>query len=244
MEHPDVTRCLAATSAAGVAEEFCISRAKFLNSIPCEERLPLVAGLASDGGRVRFRIREYVESLSVRLSGVGKARRLAFAVWCCEPLFEEFAFFLSRMMGSENVRLLREVLESAWKNAAGGMEPNGAQVQRARQILESVWWGESDLDEEGDDFLSMAAIELFGGYLEVLDCLQSGSAASAAKTAERILNRIDAELSMQEGIADPLSDPRFVSEVERQKKMVSFLEQGAPLSPDVRTLYRKEPCCV
>ncbi|MBO0862680.1 MAG: hypothetical protein J2P21_30110 [Chloracidobacterium sp.] len=179
----------------------------------------------------------HVDLLAARLEKFPRVKRVAFALWCAQPLLNEFSNYLGNRIGSDNMALLLNAINELWNWVITGTAPQASIIQQARNSVKSIDWPEADVEPD-EETLDFGATQLLGSLKRLFDVFETGSSKKAAEPAVGLINRIDFELGMIEGVDDPLADSRLLGEINRQKQMLKHLETEPKLSNADRTRFR------
>lgn len=191
---------------------------------------------------VEFEIFSYVGRLEKGLNAVRPQGRVAFAVWCADPLLCDARAYLAARIGPTRIAVVDEAMEYLWQCAERNdhflSEPAAGGFAGA---LVDVTWGTDDVseDEQSGNFY---AVESLTSLSYAIETCRTGSAGPAAKAAESVINKLDYEISQELG-ADSYSDaifshPKMKAELEAQKKMVVFLHDFGRLAAGQRRMFR------
>lgn len=188
-----------------------------------------------------FNIFSYIDGLQRSLESLRPQGRIAFAVWCADALFREVHDYLVAKTAATQRSAVQEAFDHLWK-CASGKKPVDTEVRRLEQACAEIDWGEENVADH-EQVINRYAIEAISSLCCALETCRTGSALSAAKAAENVLNKLDLHLS-DELFVDSSSkaiwsDPRWKAELERQQKMLDFLRDNPGLKPDQKTLFRE-----
>jgi len=181
-----------------------------------------------------FSVLKHLADLQRQIASVEPRRRLAFALWCSEPLLDSALVFLAEHLGDTQVQLVRDVLDSMWKHVEEGTGLDLERVARLRESLQRVDWDDSDVGDE-EQVLEDAAVQAIEAIIRACEVAETGDPIAAAGASERVINHIDYELGM-EGVRDPLSDPRMKRELAMQGQMIESLRHPGPVRRVSRSL--------
>jgi hypothetical protein len=187
-----------------------------------------------------FDISSYIEGLQRTLDRLRPQSRIAFAVWCADALFREVRGYLAAKTDALQRSAVQEAFDYLW-GCASGDKPVDAEVRRLEQACAEIDWGEENVTDDEQD-INVYAIEAISSLCCALGTCRTGSALSAAKAAENVLNKLDFQLSDElfvDNYSEAIwSDPKWKAELERQQKMLDFLRDNPGLNPEQRTLFR------
>jgi hypothetical protein len=97
---------------------------------------------------------------------------------------------------------------------------------------------------EVEQAMNFYAIQTVIAVMQALDTCRTGSAFSAAKTAENVINKLDYQVSddlIVDSYSDRVfSDGRMKAELVSQTRMLDYLQENPCLRPDQRSLFREE----
>jgi hypothetical protein len=184
-----------------------------------------------------FDIISYVDEVEARLEKLPVAKRVAFSLWCIQPLLDEFSGYLSLQVGPDNISLLQNAINQTWKCIITGTIDQSPIIQRASALAKSIELPEDA--EPDEELLNFGAIELVVNLERVFYVVETGASMHAAGTVQGVIVRIDYELGMIEEAYDPLADSRVLDEVDRQKHMLQHLETELQLSDEDRRRFRR-----
>jgi hypothetical protein len=190
---------------------------------------------------MRFNISSYTESLQRSLDRLRQQGRVAFAVWCADALLREVRDYLAAKIDATEYSAVQEVLEYLWKCASGD-KPADNVVRRLEQACTAIDWAAEDIADNEQE-INFYAIEAISSLCCALDTCKTGSALSATKAAENVMNKLDRQLSDElftDSYSEAIwSDPKWKAELERQQKMLDFLQHNPGLKPEQKTLFRE-----
>ena len=182
-----------------------------------------------------FDILEYFDEIEHKLGQLVVERRVVFSAWCCQPLWDGFSDYLAKRIGNDQAIVLSAALDRTWTQLADSNRPTGREIQAAKALCLSADWSTPETNEA---FANYGAVQLIGGFLKLFEVIETGSAKSAARTAEYIINRVDYELSMLAGVNDPLSHPRLRQELQVEDHMLKYLGETRVITLDDRRRFR------
>lgn len=188
-----------------------------------------------------FDIFDYLHHIEQRLRITDKRRRLVFAIWCCQPLVDEFGEYLGQKIGVNNLISIQIFLQNAWDYIMIGKPVSQEHLREIQTLSLKATWEENEdgTETEEEQLADSSAMEILASLALLCEVIESDSEHAAANTAEKIINRIDFELGMISGVDDIFSHPMMKEELARQEKMLEFLERGYPIENDTRRLYRE-----
>jgi hypothetical protein len=188
-----------------------------------------------------FNISSYIDGLRGALEKLPPQARVAFAVWCADALCREVRDYLARKTDDTQRLEVQEAIDYLWK-CASSHKPADVEVRRLEQDCAAIDWGEENVGA-GEEVTNVFAIEAMSALCCALETCRTGSALSAAKTAENVINKLDWQLSnelLTIGYPQAISShPTWKAELERQQKMLDFLRDNAGLKPDQKMLFRE-----
>lgn len=189
-----------------------------------------------------FDISSYREGLQRSLERLRPQGRVAFAVWCADALFREVRDYLAAKCTPKEFSAVEEAFEYLWKCASGEEPVETAEASRLEHACAEIDWGEESVAGD-EELINFYAIEAISSLCCALETCRTGSALSAAQTAERVLNKLDRQLSNElnaDGYSEDIwSHPEWQAELERQQKMLDFLRHNPALKPEQKTLFRE-----
>src|SRR5205085_12701889 len=101
--------------------------------------------------------------------------------------------------------------------------------RRLEQAYAAIDWQEENVADD-EQMINRYAIEAMASLCCALDTCRTGSALSAAKAAENVINKLDLQLSDELQVnnysEEIWSDPKWQAELERQRKMLDFLRDN------------------
>jgi len=188
-----------------------------------------------------FNISSYIDGLQRSLESLRPQGRIAFAVWCADALFRRVRDYLAAKTDATQLSTVQEAFDYLWKCASGDT-PLNAEVCRLEQACGRLGWAEEDV-ADNEQAINFYAIEAISSLCCALDTCRTGSALSAAKAAESVINKLDRQLS-EELFVDSYSEPIWLhpmwkAELEAQKKMLDFLQHNPGLKVEQKTLFRE-----
>jgi hypothetical protein len=142
---------------------------------------------------MQFNISSYMDGLQRSLGRLLPQGRIAFAVWCADALFREVCDYLAAKTDATQRLAVQEALDYLWRCASGD-KPVDAEVRRLEEICAAIDWGEENV-ADNEQVVNRYAIEALSSLCCALDTCRTGSALSAAKAAENVLNKLDFQLS-------------------------------------------------
>jgi hypothetical protein len=181
-----------------------------------------------------FSVLKYLKNVQRQMELLEPRRRLAFALWCSEPLLDSALDFLTDRLGESQVQRIREVLDSLWLYVEEGTAFDRELVARLRESLQQADWDDSQVGD-AEQISEDAAMQAIEATIRVCEVAETGDPIAAAGACERVINHIDYELGMG-GIRDPLSDPRMQRELATQAEMIESLRQAKHLQRVSRLL--------
>jgi len=181
-----------------------------------------------------FSVLKYLKGVQRQMELLEPRRRLAFALWCSEPLLDSALDFLTDRLGEKEVQRIRDVLDSLWRHVETGVELDRECVARLRESLQQADWDDSEVSD-AEQISEHAAMQAIEAIIRVCEVAETGDPVAAAGACERVINHIDYELGMK-GMRDPLSDPRMQRELAVQTEMVESLRQAKRLQRASRSL--------
>lgn len=188
-----------------------------------------------------FNITSYIDGLRGALEKLPPTARVAFAVWCADALVREVRDYLAGKTDGTHRLAVQEAIDYLWKFASGH-KPVEAEASRLEQACAAIDWGEESV-AAGEEVINVFAIEAIGSLCCALETCRTGSALSAAKAAENVLNKLDWQLSNElfvDSYSEAIwSDPKWKAELESQQKMLDFLGDNPSLKPEQKTLFRE-----
>jgi hypothetical protein len=187
-----------------------------------------------------FNIVSYIDGLRRSLERLRPQGRIAFAVWCADALFREVRDYLAAKTDPTQRLALQEAFDFLWKCASGD-KPVDAEVHRLEEACAAIDWGEENVADD-EQVINRHAIQAIGSLAWALDTCRTGSALSAARAAECVINKLDLQLSDElfvDSYSEAIwSDPKWKAELKSQQKMLDFLRDSPGLEPDQKTLFR------
>jgi hypothetical protein len=188
-----------------------------------------------------FDIDSYINDLRDALEKLTPQARVGFAVWCADALFREVRDYLAGKTDRTELLAVQEAVEYLWK-FAWGKKPVDSEVHRLEQACGAIDWDE-EMVTESEDVMNVSAIEALNSLCWALETCRTGSALSAVKAAENILNKLDWQLSCELFVhtySEAIwSDPRWKAELASQQKMLDFLRDNPSLKTEQKTLFRE-----
>jgi uncharacterized protein YjaG (DUF416 family) len=184
-----------------------------------------------------FRAYPFLDRLRRNLSTLSTVQQGAFALYCCERLYPLY-IELAERIGSSDAGCLRALLDELWQNlGAGGMTED--QIERGQDRLQQIALGDEACCEEQD-----AGIDAVGAVSLTLDLWRHDAAATAARVAGTVLNRVYQRLWDEAGgsshsvTADETAaihrrieqDPTTKSAQDRLLQIVGVLKQQQSLT--------------
>ena len=188
-----------------------------------------------------FNISTYIDGLRRSLDKLPPQARVAFAVWCAYELFREVRDYLAGKTDGTQRLAVQEAFDYLWK-CASGHKPVDADISRLEQVCAAIDWGEENVAGD-EELINVFAIEAIGSLCCALEACRTGSAQSAAKAAENVLNKLDWQLS-NELVVDSYSeaiwsDAKWKAELERQQKMLALLQHQPALTKGQSRMFRE-----
>jgi hypothetical protein len=187
-----------------------------------------------------FNISSYIDGLRRSLEKLPPQARVAFAVWCADALFREVRDYLAGKTSPTQRVEVQEAIDYLWK-CASGHKPVDAELRRLEQACAAIDWSEENVANE-EQVINVFAIEAIGSLCCALEACRTGSALSAAKAAENVINKLDWELSDElfvDSYSEAIwSDPKWKAELERQQKMLAFLQSQPGLTERQSRMFR------
>jgi uncharacterized protein YjaG (DUF416 family) len=192
---------------------------------------------ATNAGDDFFRLSPFLAGLRDQLSSLSTAHQVAFALYCCERLYPSY-LALAKRIGSEGAGILRSLLDELWEHLHAP-PVNEEQVERFENRLQGIELGEEACCDEWD-----GGVDAVGAVALALGAWSEGSAASAAKAAGNVLNRVHQRL-MDEAVgrtyalsADEMmavarrieQQPAMKTEREQLLEIVEVLKQRPALT--------------
>src|SRR5262245_5739447 len=187
-----------------------------------------------------FSISSYIDGLQRSMESLRPQARTAFAVWCADALFWEVRDYLATKIDRTQLSVVQEAFDYLWKWASGET-PVDTEVPGLEQACGEVGWAEEDV-ADNEQVMNFYAIEAITSLCCALETCKTGSALSAAKAAESVLNKLDRQLS-EELFVDSYSetiwsDPKWKAELERQARMLAFLGNQPGLTQGQTRMFR------
>jgi hypothetical protein len=161
-------------------------------------------------------------------------------VWCATALLQEVREYLAAKVGPNADSTVQEAMNYLWSCASGDVEASESDVSRLEQACAKIVWSQEDVAED-QQATDIYAIEAISCLINALDACRTGSALSAAKSAECMLNKLDRQLSEDHGRSSTdavFSDPRMRAELERQGKMLAYLQNHGALTKGQELIFR------
>jgi hypothetical protein len=188
-----------------------------------------------------FNIASYIDGLRRSLDKLPPQARVAFAVWCAYELFREVRDYLAGKTDPTQRLAVQEAFDYVWK-CASGHKPVDAEINRLEQVCAAIDWGEEKVAGD-EELINVFAIEAIGSLCCALETCRTGSALSAAKAAENVLNKLDWQLSNElfvDSYSEAIwSEPKWKAELERHEKMLVFLRNQPGLTEAQSGMFRK-----
>jgi hypothetical protein len=190
---------------------------------------------------MKFHVASYIDGLRRALDALPPQSRTAFAVWCAIALLQEVRKYLAAKSGANADRTVQEAMDYLWSCASGDVEASESDVSRLQRACAEIGWSEADIadDEQATDIY---AIEAVSCLMNALDTCRTGSALSAAKSAECMINTLDRQLSEDHGRSSTdavFSDARMRAELERQERMLTYLQSHRALTKGQKLIFRE-----
>lgn len=182
---------------------------------------------------MQFNIASYLENVERKLTRLQPPHRILFAAWCAAALMKDAFDYVVGQIGLEGALVVRDAQEFAWTCGLKGAD--ASEIERWQIACASIQWDEAHVSD-GQQLENFIAIEWISAVTYALETCMTGSAHSAAHAAERIINRLDYELSQEYEISyseEVFADPRFVAELHRQCDFLEFL-QSCPRPENVK----------
>lgn len=189
-----------------------------------------------------FDIDDYMYSLEASLAKLAPPYRMAFAAWCASALLVETCDYLACSIGKRQVQILNEALDYVWECSLIGIPAKKSEVSKLESSCDAITWPDEALENENDR-MKFYAIEAISSVIHALDTCRTGSTRSAAMAAQRAINKLDYELAQEYGKSYTekiFCDPRMRRELDRQQKMVAYLQKTDCLRPEDKTRFRSE----
>ena len=180
---------------------------------------------------------EHLAALEMSLRKFDKNKRLAFAMWCCQVLWERFCDSLKVAVGSERRNDLCRLLQSLWDCVIYHQMPMEEMIYKAKQTLKTIECSDATVNAESE-LGTFGAIELLGCVQKCLAVFENGSAKSASECAEHVINFQDYALAFLSGERHPLSHPDMQKEIQSQDEMVDHLVNNEMITEADKKRFR------
>ncbi len=181
----------------------------------------------------------YLERVCRQLSILPHSQQLAFAICCCDRLYPSYREFIASTGGED---ILRPMIESMWGWLGGEAVPGHVDVDEMLKKCLAVDLGP---DETAANYWEAAAA-LSAVYL-TLEAFQGNTLTNVAKVSETARDRVWELLSFEYSASyggeiypddsariseEIVSDPRMISEENKQLELFRYLLECETLTPD------------
>jgi hypothetical protein len=178
-----------------------------------------------------FGIIDHVDDLKRTLEGVSPQRRVAFGVFCCEPMVVSAC-----VNAPDSVRVfvphLQRVLEAAWRFAAGDGAFQSEAFRASVTALYNVDWPATAFPNPTREVEFEESVE---AALALAEVVLTGSALGAASVAERVINFLDCAYdTTNETLA---SHPVTGNEIQRQRAIERWALGITPADQEIRARF-------
>jgi hypothetical protein len=180
-----------------------------------------------------FKISRYLDELDSNLKTLSSRKQIAFAAWCAHRLFGRFERFLATKLGDDAIRRLRQALADVWQLAYGKTLILDDLSEALRICYDADW----DQEDDDSDLDNTGAIETIECLIRTFECARDESSRQAAEAAERVINVIDFDLAMLEGVEDPFSHPRMRRELNQQAEFLKLLSAQPAVPSGAEDMY-------
>jgi hypothetical protein len=185
---------------------------------------------------VAFDIFEYIGWVERRLGALPSCRQTAFAAWCSEPLVREFGQYLAERLGQDPYLYLQRKLDDLWTELERNTPASRDSYVEAERLCAAANWHEHEVAVE-DAFVNDGAVELLGSLRRTFEHARTHNTRCAAEAAERVINRVDYELTMIRGVEKPFEHALMKDEIEMQSRMLAHLAENS-VTEVTRSLFR------
>ncbi len=186
---------------------------------------------------MRFDLPNHLSEIEGQLAVISAGNRLTFALWCSFAVLREFPDALARTIGSKKTSVFLELLNNLWAYVTEQKQLSRETIVAAHSAYAAIESDEFELISE-DEREKFGTVELLGCIQSSLAVYENGSAESAAKCAEHVINCRDHELAFVMQVKAPLSHPEFAAEAERQKRMIEHLQVSGSIAESDKYRFR------
>lgn len=163
-----------------------------------------------------FRLSPFLDGLRKELSALPTEHQAAFALYCCERLYPLYVA-LSKKIGSSDASALRTLLDQLWQRLHAGRMTQEL-IEGFLDQLQGIDLGEEACCDEWD-----GAVDAVGAVSLTLEAWRNESAASAARAAGNVLNRVHQRL-MDEAVGST-----YVLSADETLALTRRIEQHAAM---------------
>ena len=175
----------------------------------------------------------YEEYLCNRLQPLGRDRRVAFAALCLERLLSESHDYILRKSGAEAIQQVKDLLTVTWDSILAGSRPPLDRCRAFESGVGAISWDDMAAVDAGQEAIDQCAIETIRCATTVLQLLRSDDAPLAAKCGFCVISKVDSDILWNDRAPDDegsFGHPKMADEVEKQRRILTDLDTGQPLS--------------
>lgn len=153
-----------------------------------------------------------------RLREVPDDRKLFFALWCQDPLWQRGGAALFSYLSKKSQAVVQDARKALWEQSLGGPK-----AKMGSQLAEAL----TEFQVEDDDYFGR--VRCASALADLLEaCAKQNDLSTTAISSGMILvAELDAYLQ-EIGVKDTLSTPLILEEVDRQFVMLDHLLESAP----------------
>jgi len=176
----------------------------------------------------------YLDDLARTLAEVSLERRLAFALFCCDPLVGSVSIESPDALRQPIIAPMQSIVAACWAEVAGLGPPDRPALVEASHSLAGADWEDSVFHDPLREVELEEAVE---AALALSEVAQTGSSMAAAQVAERVINVLD--FAFAPGVSSLNSHPITASELKRQRAILAWTTGEARLTEDLRIRFRR-----